>query len=177
MEAVDLANPTTTCNLTSNYPFPTSGLAVGIIDGLIKSCGGSTDTEECYDYNPTLNSWTSSPSLLNERYGPRSSFIDGIWLVSGDGSLDGDVSLTTEMWTGSGFEPGPLMPIEMSGHCQLTINSTHILFADARHSGRTFLFGWYTQTWTELPPMTVDREDMSCGLVHNPDNGMELGIV
>ncbi len=65
----------------------------------------------------------------------------------------------------------------MHSHCQLTINSTHVFFADTLDTGNAFLLDWYEQTWSELPPMTVDRLYMSCGLINNPENGIEAVIV
>ncbi len=175
---IDLENPSNTCNLIADYPVEYTGMTIGLIDGLIKSCGGDQDTDYCYDYNPATKSWITSASLINERMRPRSSFIDGVWLVSGDSTLDiDDVPLTTEMWTGTGFEPGPLLPIPMFVPCQLTINSTHVFFADTRGTGKAYLLDWYKQIWTELPPMTVLRVYMSCGLINNPENGMEVVIV
>ncbi len=176
VEGIDLENPSKTCNLIADYPVNESGMAVGLIDGLIKSCGGS-DTDDCYNYNPTTNSWITSASLINTRATPKSSFIDGIWLISGDNTASDDCPLTTEMWTGTGFKSGPTLPIPMDSHCQLTINSTHVFFADTRHTGKAYLLDWYKQSWTELPRMTVDRKYMSCGLINNPENGIEVVIV
>ncbi len=152
-------------------------MTVGIIDSLIKSCGSWGNTDDCYDYNPADNSWITSANMINERLGPRSSFIGGIWLVSGDGPGDDEFPLTSEMWTGTEFEPGPTLPIPFTDHCQLTINSTHVFFADTWNTRRAFLLDWYSQTWTELPPMTVERLYMSCGVINNPENGIEAVIV
>ncbi len=138
-------------------------MTVGIIDGLIKSCGGDHDTDDCYDYNPETNSWIISESLINARDVPKSSFIDGTWLVSGDSNGSDDVGTTTEMWTGTGFELGPSTPVAMYNHCQLTINSTHVFFVDTAVTGNAFLLYWHEQTWKELPPMTENsRLVMSC---------------
>ncbi len=177
VEVIDLENPSNTCNFIADYPVEDSSMAVGIIDGLIKSCGGEYDTDDCYDYNPATNSWITSASLIIERYRPRSSFIDGIWLISGDGPNGEDDRLTTEMWTGPGFELGPSTPIEMFSHCQLTVNSTHVFFADTHDTGDAFLLDWKEETWTELPSMSVIRDYMSCGLINNPENGIEVVIV
>ncbi len=178
MEVIDLENPTNTCNLLADYPADENGMTVGLIDGLIKSCAGLHDTDDCYDYNPATNSWINSTSLKNARKMPRSSFIDGIWLISGDDDDEvDDVPQTTEIWTGTGFEPGPLLPIPMYSHCQLTINATHVYFADSRDTGKAYLLDWFEQKWTELPSMTIDRDQMSCGLINNPENGIEVVIV
>ncbi len=177
VEVIDLENTTNNCNMIADYPVEDSGMTVGLIDGLIKSCGSVDDTDDCYDYNPTTNSWITSVSLNNARYDPGSSFIDGIWLVSGDGTGSDDVGSTTEMWTGTGFEPGPSLPIPMLRPCQLTINSTHVFFVDTGNTGNAFLFDWYEQKWSDLPPTTVYRTYMSCGLINNPENGIEAVIV
>ncbi len=178
VEVVDLENPSNTCNFISDYPVEEGSMTVGINDGLIKSCGGNHDTDDCYDYDPETSSWITSASLINARYKPRSSFVNGIWLVSGDDGGSVDFPLTTEIWTGTEFMPGPSLPIGMSfGHCQLTINSTHVFFVDTHETGNAFLLDWPEQTWTELPTMTLDRTSVSCGLINNPENGIEAVIV
>ncbi len=158
VEAIDLENPYTTCNLISDYPIEDSGMAVGIIDGRIKSCGSSYDRNDCYDYNPETNTWSTSESLMRKRDTPRSSFIDGVWLVSGDEFYydEGDSPLSTEMWTSDGFEKGPYLPTKMYSHCQLPINSSHVFFAETYNTGKSYLLDWYSQEWIELPPVTAD---------------------
>ncbi len=176
VEVVDLENPSNTCNLVTDYPLNDRGMTVGIVDGLIKSCGSEYDKEECYDYNPSTSSWITSESLINSRTFPKSSFVDGIWLVSGDEISSNDLPLTTEMWTGPGFESGLSLPIPMYNPCQLTVNSSHVFIADTDSTGSAFLLDWNAQTWSVLPRMTVDRNVMSCGLINNPENGIEVVI-
>ncbi len=172
---IDLENPSKTCNSLEDYPVEDCILAVGFIDGTIKSCGSGFDSVNCYDYESATNSWITSPSLNIARDSPRSSFIDGVWLVSGD--IDVDTWSTTDMWTGTGFDLGPQLPIGMFMPCQLTINSTHVFFADMYDTGDAFLLDWYAQTTINLPPMTGDLGFWSCGLINNPENGIEVVIV
>ncbi len=174
---IDLENPSSTCSMINDYPTRDYGMTVGIINGLIKSCGSWHDTDNCYDYDAETNTWITSASLIKSRATPSSSFIDGTWLISGDGRNPTDASSTTEMWTGTGFQSGPQLPIDMFIHCQLTINSTHIFFVDTYFTGNAYLLEWNSQTWTELPPMTGFREYSSCGLINNPENGIEAVIV
>ncbi len=179
VEAVDLEDPTTSCQLIADYPEENAKMAVGLFDGLIKSCGGEFDTDACYDYDPSTDSWTTGVSMLYERDTPRASFIDGVWLISGDGSDDDDFRYNTETWNGSEFEDGLLLPLvePMFNHCQLTVNSTHIFFADGYYSHLAYLLDWTEQSWTLLPPMRVERTFPSCGLINNPENGPEAVIV
>ncbi len=178
VEVIDLENPSKSCNSIANYPVEDGGMTVAIVDGLIKSCGSGYDRDNCYDYNPETNSWTTSASLIHARSRPRSSFVDDVWLVSGDNAGDDDdVPFTTEMWTGTSFEDGPRLPTPMYDHCQFTINSTHVFFVETYLTGQSFMLDWFAETWTELPGMTVDRTYPSCGLIKNPENGLEVVVV
>ncbi len=153
-------------------------MALGVIDGFVKSCGSAADTIECFNYDPSTNSWTEGGRLITPRESPRSSFIDGIWLISGDDTVSGDYPQSTEIWTGSAFEQGPFIPEEMHHHCQLTINSTHVFFQEdaSGHGPNTYLLDWNSQTWTELPGYVGDRFYASCGLINNPENGLEVVV-
>ncbi len=175
---IDLENPSSTCDSIVDYPGNDTGMATGIIDGLIKSCGSYADSNICYDYSPATNSWNTSVSMLNARYYyPRASFIDGVWLLSGDYTGSDNDPYSTEMWTGSGFAHGPTLPRYMVYPCQLTVNSTHVFFTDVWSTGIPYLLDWDTQTWTKLPPGTVNRHFPSCGLINNYEHGTEVVIV
>ncbi len=85
-EVINLDNPFSTCSPISQYPVQEAGMTAGLVNGEIKSCGTLLDSDECYNYNPTINSWRPSPNMLYARDTPRSSFIGDIWLISGDDS-------------------------------------------------------------------------------------------
>ncbi len=168
VEGFDLTSNETSCAPLSNFPGSRGGMAVGVIDGLIKSCGHDDDYRECFDFDPVTNMWTKSESLLYPRDNARASFIDGKWLVSGDDA-------TTEMWTDNHFVRGPDLPFAMTAHCQLTVNSTHVYFVNF-NDRPAFLLDWQTQTFTEMPPYNDDRYAISCGLINNPENGPEVVV-
>ncbi len=175
VEVIDLESTTSVCNHLSDHPDVDGGLtAVAVINGAIKSCGGYDDTNLCYDYIPEDNEWITSPSLLHDRYAPRASFIDGQWLVSGD--LIHQDSASTDLWTGATFEPGPLLPVNLERPCQATVNSTHVFFADGRNLEPSYLLEWQSQTWTELPSMSTQRDNLSCGLINNPAVGPKVVV-
>ncbi len=152
-------------------------MTVGVIGHLVTSCGSGQDKDYCFDYIPVNNSWAETASLINPRDSPKSSFIGGVWLLSGDGLENDDFPLTTEIWTGNAFEQGPPLPTKMFSHCQLTVNSTHVFFAEPLADGISFLLDWQTQTWKQLPPTTATRHFQGCGLIDNPINGKEAVIV
>ncbi len=101
-------------------------MAVGVIQGVIKSCGGHPPPRDvCYDYNPESNTWVSSSSMMQGRWFYHTSFIQDAWLISGGGDST-QSQTTTEKWTGSAFKAGPTLPRPMYAHCQLTLNATHV---------------------------------------------------
>ncbi len=64
----------------------------------------------------------------------------------------------------------------MSSHCQLTLNETHVFFADPDPLGPSYLLNWPEQTWTELPEMENYFTKPGCGLIHNPTRGLEAVV-
>ncbi len=178
VEGIDLNDPSKTCEPISDYPYDDGDMTVGLVDGLVKSCGGILNTRNCYDYIPSSGTWVDSTNMLTRRKQPKSSSIDGIWLLSGDTLGYGTIDM--EMWTVNGFEAGlPPFPVDSwCLQCQVTLNSTHIFFTFGYQSfPDSFLLDWYAQTWTQLPQMPMNMSESSCGLINNPTNGAEIVIV
>ncbi len=175
---IDLADPTNTCVAIADYPIALGYSSLGLVDGVVKSCGGFDEighnVDNCFDYDKYTNEWISRPDMLHRRGEHRSSNIEGVWLISGDNS--DTVGRTTEMWQGSEFVQGPDMPQDMYGHCQVTINSTHIFFVDIIHQ-TTFMLEWSTEEWTQLDDMRGYRDHgCGCGLIRNEENGEEIVV-
>ncbi len=174
VEVVDLEDPNKTCELVTNYPIATAYVTVALVDGITKACGGELSAIDCYDYDPSSDTWDSSPQLTFGKNWARSSIIDGTWLVSGDFTIpNGNM---TEMWTGTDFVLGPNLPEAMSGHCQVAINATHVFFADCEDQ-TTYLLDWSLQEWTQLDNMGMDRDNVcGCGLIRNEQMGKEIVV-
>ncbi len=178
VEAFDLEDTSTrTCQPITNYPQTQYGMAVGVMQGVIKSCGGYKEPKiACYDYNPDSNTWIQSPNMTAKRVYHGHSFIDDKWLLSG-GYVPDQVSPSnaTEYWDGNEFHVGPPLPRAMHAHCQLTLNHTHVFFT-AGDGLASYLLYWPDWTWTELPAITKNYAWPSCGLIKNPNNGREAVI-
>ncbi len=173
VEVVNLDDPIATCDLVANYPTVIEQLTVGLVNGVVKACGGC-NTDNCYDYHPLNNRWVSSPALAKKRNFVRSSIIDGIWLVSGDDTVpNGNL---TELWAESEFVSGPDLPQLMYGHCQITVNATHVFFADCETLS-TYLLDWDLQEWVQLDSMSTYRNNYcGCGLINNENMGKEVVV-
>ncbi len=62
----------------------------------------------------------------------------------------------------------------MFARCKVTINSTHIFFAS--HYDQPYLYDWFEDEWTELPEFSQGNYWPACGLINNPENGLEIVI-
>ncbi len=178
VQVIDLEDESKTCNRLSDYPINQSAMTVGVINGVIKSCGGNQEpSDSCYDYHPESNTWVQSVSMEFERSYHAASFIDDVWMLSGGGS--GESETTTEVWNGTDFELGPPLTRGMSyAHCQLTLNATHVFFGH-RDNKTNLLLNWQDKTYTMLPPISFEAIDQywtSCGLINNPERGREAVI-
>ncbi len=177
VESFDLKDiTTTTCQSISKYPHKQFGMSMGLIQGMIKSCGGYRvpPKNRCYDYHPVNNTWVRSTDMLSERWYHGHSSIDNVWFLSGGNNVQ--PLSTTEMWDGKAFIAGPPLPRGMYAHCQLTVNHTHVFIATGDQQP-SYLLYWPDWTWTEMPPMQNTYEGISCGLIQNPGNGYEAVIV
>ncbi len=174
VEVIDLDDPSKTCDIVANYPIATDYVTAQLVDGVVKVCGGLQTELDCYDYNSSSNTWSSSPGPLYEKDYATSSIIDGTWLVTGDDTNpDGTM---TEWWTGSQFTMGPTLPKILNRHCQVSINSTHVFFADCIGK-ETYLLDWESQGITQLDDMTTARSNVcGCGLVQNDQMGKEVVV-
>ncbi len=177
VQVIDLADPSSVCAPIANYPIAADFMVAGFINGVVKSCGGyigsDINLDLCYDYNPSTNSWDSSPNVNYERSKSASSVIAAKWLVTGN-----DLDITgskSELWTGSEFVESIDLPEHMYEHCQVTINSSHVFFGDCR-SQTAYILDWNLQEWTQLGNMTYYRLACGCGLIHNDVQGDELVI-
>ncbi len=176
VEVLDLQDSRANCDNLANYPAPETGLTAALIDGIIKSCGGhQNDVKACHDYSPESESWSEEPDMIYERVYPRSSIIQGQWLISGDNQSPANEE--TEIWNGSEFEAGPVLPAPMYHPCQLTLNDTHIFIADMEHHDGFYILDWQTGEWSEKMDMDRTRTWPACGVVKSAANGVEVVIV
>ncbi len=174
VEVIDLEDPTSVCAAPASSPMEGGGMQVAVMDGKVKVCGNSEPTNDCYDYYPASDTWLTAAGMMYERNGHRSSVIGDAWLVSGADYNNGAYASDTEFFAGVGFVRGPNMAHDMEFHCQLTVNATHVFFSSPT-VGTSDLLDWYSQTWTDLEPMpdTFNGGLLSCGLIDNPEKGLE----
>ena len=68
--------------------------------------------------------WTAVASMRGKRSYAAASVVNGAWLVTGGDNGDSysySYLSSTEILQGGGWVAGPGLPVEMGGHCQVTV--------------------------------------------------------
>ncbi len=145
VELISLGRPDGSCSASAaDHPTNVDGSTLAYLDGTISSCGGYPREMECYDYDVGSNTWTRTTDLSEEREMPSSSLIgDGgeDWLIAGGGDESDLGSATTEVRRDGVSTPGPSLPDGLWYACQITLNETHVFFADG-HDGYTYILDY-----------------------------------
>ncbi len=132
----------------------------------------------CHQYDQMANKWTWFGNLKQRRYNAMSSIINGALLVTGgQNDINSGTRHTTEYYDGGSFVFGPNLPVPMKWHCQITINNTHVFFADTLTSLNTYLLNWGTKVFTSISQIPNNRSRNVCGLTWSQSRGEEIVVV
>jgi len=63
------------------------------------------------------------------------------------------------------------MPTEKQGHCQVTLNDTHLFITGGSYSLETFILDVKRRSFTLLDNLPREISDGACGLLNHPVNG------
>jgi len=173
VERVGLSPGGDGCGSIPRLPVPlSSGTAAFIHDRLILCGGHNLDNlaDECYVLLSGKDEWLLTTSLPFPTDGIASSIINGQWLLSGGWNRENNEESATHIYNNGVFIPGPEMPVSLSYHSQITLNSTHVIFVGA-FSEAMFVLDWTRQEYTMLEAPPLDTTGYACGLHNNPLNG------
>ncbi len=86
--------------------------------------------------------------------------------------------LTEEGWKSN----IPSLPVTISGHCMVTLNSTTVMAIggwqnNQDFSGKTFYFTLGEESWTEGPELKNKREGHICGKIRRNKESQEMSII
>ncbi len=187
VEAIDLTSEIQSCLSPSGYPFSGTYHVGTMLDGVPLVCGGYDDdrdigTDECYWYNYNDNVWVpTSQNMLESRYAPAASLIDSAtWLISGGQNEIWETVDSTEVYKDGRFSYGPTLPTVRFGHCQVTLNTSHIAILGGSNGTNSltdfYLLDWDDQSWHSMPDLPWDILYDICGLIENSVNGQELVV-
>jgi len=174
VDVIDGSDSGKTCAEVPDYPEEEYAHTAAFLNGRIYSCGGGNHPHDCYSLDTELV-WQPSVPMPEGRYYAASSVINGLWWITGgDRESDRRDADTTFLFDGISFFEGPTLPVPKSGHCQVTINDTHVFFTGLVASEETYLFNWETEEWITLESNPHPYSNVPCGLLNNPDYGPEV---
>ncbi len=149
-------------------------------------CGGvqngiSTYSNKCYSLEN--NKWVSSLSMNSERaLAAAAQLQDGKILGTGGYKGAGFSINSTEILTEEGWgNKIPSLPVNISFHCMVTVNSTTVIviggFQNGQISGKTFFFTFGEESWSEGPELKSKRDFHSCGKIRRDKESQEMSII
>merc|ERR1712106_557495 len=114
--------PFTSCPVDS-HPEPVISAVTAVLNNRLLVCGGSSSAYQSACYSLTGSSWTQEPGMLKKRRDAASSIWPGhgLLVTGGYTGHDFELSSTEYLSTSSGqWTPGPVLPLGMYSHCQVT---------------------------------------------------------
>ncbi len=107
---------------------------------------------------------------------------DGNLLVTGGSGGSGSDLISAEMLTEEGWESNiPSLPVTISYHCMVTVNSTTVMAIGGRQNGqflgKTLYFTFGEESWTEGPELKNKRGYHSCGKIRRNKESQEMSII
>jgi hypothetical protein len=183
-EVINLASSASTCKNPPNLPATVYRAIGGLgFKGNPIICGGVQNTypsNKCYSLEN--NEWVSSASMNSIRaYAAAAQLKDGKLLVTGGYDDSGSALNSAEMLTEEGWESNiPSLPVTISRHCMVTINSTTVMAIGGYqkgYSGKTFYITFGEESWTEGPELKNKRGYHSCGKIRRNKDRQEMSII
>ncbi len=177
-EVINLASSASTCKNPPNFPAKVYAAIGGLgFKGNPILCGGLLNdvrSNKCYSLEN--NEWVSSASMKSVRHSAATAKLqNGKLLVTG-GIDESDSLNSAEMLTEEGWESNiPSLPVIISGHFMVTINSTTVMVID-QYSGKTFYFT-FGESWTGGPELKNKRRYHSCGKIRRNKESHEMSII
>jgi len=170
--------PFTSCAVES-YPVPVTYAVTALIEERILICGGSARQASGYYayqsacYSLTDGSWTQETGMMEKREWAASSIWPGHGLLV-TGGYNHNPGESGKKWSSTEYlssskqwTPGPVLPVGMYGHCQVTAGSD-VIIAGGRSDGG-YLASAYKmsedgRSWSQLPSMTRARYGHACAV-------------
>jgi len=143
------------------------------MDDKIVVCGRFAPNEDtpCFELARGSSQWSRTIDVPFKLKFFGSSVIDGKWLLTGGADEDLNIDDRVFLYYDGIFKDNESMDSYKMGHCQVTLNDTHVFVTGGRHSYATFILDVFQQVFTPLPSLPEEIEFGACGLLNNPANG------
>ena len=163
VELIDLSGRGLQCQRPSDFPVRGNGhSSLKNEQGNPLVCGGifSNETEisqQCYQYQPEIDSWEAGPTTMNERYySPTAEVSAGKYLIAGEGfrlatSEPLDYDFNTEIYQNGEFTLGPDLPDPFipffERPCVAKISEDRTFYSDGYIA---MVYDWSLSNWTDV---------------------------
>eukprot|EP00095_Tigriopus_kingsejongensis_P007241 maker-scaffold435_size171904-snap-gene-0.24 protein:Tk07241 transcript:maker-scaffold435_size171904-snap-gene-0.24-mRNA-1 annotation:"hypothetical protein" len=181
-EVINLARPTDTCALPTDYPHQVSWATSGTLSGRPMLCGGFNAPGNvglpCHIYGVGANVWFEA------------GWVNRIWMSGvnltpetyfmGGGSMS-IIYPETFLVEAQGVFKGPDMPEARIGHCFIRINE-HLVMLLGGNDGSmpvttVHIYDFTSDVWTAQASLEQSRSWAFCGPVSDPDTGEVQEII
>jgi hypothetical protein len=185
-EIVDINNQTNVCvpKLWADYPLDkVQGASGGLLtnNNALLICGGGVgpgSLDDCFSIgiNSNPHGMQKTATLTQPRAYASSVVLNSTTLWLTGGLLGSGYTKSTEFVQLTGTSPGPDLPLEVAGHCLVSLNDTTALLIGGRlqsgtNSKATWFYNTDHKTWTDGPSLTIGRFFHSCALFKSPQHG------
>merc|ERR1712106_257679 len=161
--------PLTSCPVES-HPVPVIWAVTGVLNTGLLVCGGYDADARAFQsacYSLTGGSLKEEPSMLDKRGAAASSIWPGRGLlVTGGGNDNYPLSSTEYLSASDQWTSGPVLPVGMLSHCQVTAGPDVIITGGWNGNSLAGAYKLSTDdSWATLPSMTTARHGHAC-VVH-----------
>jgi len=155
------------------------------------TCTDRGINDECYRYNPELDTWTVSGVInpyKDEHSACAFNSVPELIMNGGCDGTGGPCEIGVENSTiytrdGETFVDLAPMPIGLSKHCMVALDGDDMFVTGGYKrdetgsqfdSNKSYLYHSDTMEWEELPGLPTPRAYLMCGMVHNANGDQEV---
>ena len=162
-----------------DYPLELYAATGGLLGNIPLICGGISfdqSMDECYSLNGEASTFVTKMSV--KRVHAASIVLNEtiLWITGGYGPL-----ASSEYIRLSGSSPGPDLPMALTGHAMIAINTTHSMviggLSNLKIDDLTFYFNHSNQQWIDGPRLMQVRSRHAVGIVNDQVTMTNLVIV
>ena len=185
-QVLDMSSSTTAC---SNLPpFPVSKLHIaagGVVNNTPIICGGigiGPQTDSCYRFDKSTNSWKLHSSMKSERYDQATTLVKGALFTTGGHISSGTLASTEFLYPNGTTESGVDLPHYRHGHCMVTLHDGRVMIMSSTNPSSLYksviIYDPDKKNFTTGPSLNYKRSYAGCALFKSDlHNGRPVVLV
>ena len=169
-EVIDLLNPNAICQFMTDFPEQVTDATGGLIESTIPLiCGGFSPFKGGWQIGNQKQCWymigefSYAINLIHDRHFSSSVILnkDVLWITGGNTPLSANSSEFVRL--NGPTEMGPVLPLNLNGHCMTKINDTHvIIIGGVNNKGQSIIVDVTNFEMTLGPRLSCERSYHAC---------------